>query len=132
MGIKLAYPDRPVIALEGDGSAMMTIQGLWTAANSNIPVVYVICNNQSYRVLKLNMDIYKDVVLNDAGSHSEYLGMDFETPIDMVKIANGMGIAGKNIEDPDEIFPELRKALALEKPALLNVRIDGSIKNIPT
>ena len=58
--------------------------------------------------------------------------MDFETPIDMVKIANGMGIAGKNIEDPDEIFPELRKALALEKPALLNVRIDGSIKNIPT
>ena len=132
MGIKLAYPDRPVIALEGDGSAMMTIQGLWTAANSNIPVVYVICNNQSYRVLKLNMDIYKDVVLNDAGSHSEYLGMDFETPIDMVKIANGMGIAGKNIEDPDEIFPELRKALALEKPALLNIRIDGSIKNIPT
>ena len=48
LGIKLAHPDRPVVGILGDGSAMMTVQGLWTAANSNIPAVYVICNNRSY------------------------------------------------------------------------------------
>ena len=40
MGVKLAHPERPVIAVVGDGSAMMTVQALWTAANENIPVVY--------------------------------------------------------------------------------------------
>ena len=42
---------------------MMTIQALWTAAAENIPVVYVICNNGVYRVLKVNMNMYKELVL---------------------------------------------------------------------
>ena len=79
MGVKLAHPDRPVIAVVGDGSAMMTVQALWTAANENIPVVYLICNNRSYRVLKLNMDIYKTQVLGEPRP-DEYLGMDFPFP----------------------------------------------------
>ena len=52
MGTQCAYPNRPVFGIIGDGSAMMTVQGLWTAANDNIPCVFVICNNGSYRVLK--------------------------------------------------------------------------------
>ena len=76
MGVKLAHPGRPVIAVVGDGSAMMTVQALWTAANENIPVVYLICNNRSYRILKLNMDTYKTQVLGEARPE-EYLGMDF-------------------------------------------------------
>ena len=39
---------------------MMTVQALWTAANENIPVVYLICNNRSYRILKINMDSLQD------------------------------------------------------------------------
>lgn len=62
LGIKLAHPDRPVVGVIGDGSSMMTVQALWTAANANIPVVYVICNNKAYRILKLNMDVYKQQV----------------------------------------------------------------------
>jgi len=52
IGVKLALPDRPVVALIGDGSAMYTCQALWTAAHDRIPVVFVILNNTSYRILK--------------------------------------------------------------------------------
>ena len=65
MGVKLANPDRPVVAVVGDGSSMMTVQALWTAANANIPVVYIICNNRTYRVLKLNMNVYKRHILGE-------------------------------------------------------------------
>ena len=51
MGVLVANPDRPVFGIIGDGSALMTIQGLWTAANDNIACIFVICNNGMYRVL---------------------------------------------------------------------------------
>ena len=127
LGIKLAHPDRPVVGILGDGSAMMTVQGLWTAANSNIPVVYVICNNRSYRVLKLNMDRYKTHILGEEDASSRYIAMDFPIPLDMAAIANAMGVQGRTIEDPEEIGPALTEALASGKPALLDVIIDGSV-----
>src|SRR5204862_8304947 len=52
MGVKLALPDRPVLGLIGDGSAMYTCQALWTAAHYRIGAVFVILNNSSYRILK--------------------------------------------------------------------------------
>src|SRR5919109_4729280 len=48
IGVKLAIPDRPVVALVGDGSAMYTNQALWTAGRESLPIVYVIFNNGSY------------------------------------------------------------------------------------
>ena len=127
LGIKLAHPDRPVVGILGDGSAMMTVQGLWTAANSNIPVVYVICNNRSYRILKLNMDRYKTHILGQQDPSSQYIAMDFPLPLDMAAIANAMGVSGRTIEDPEDIGPALTEALASGKPALLDVVIDGSL-----
>ena len=127
LGIKLAHPDRPVVGILGDGSAMMTVQGLWTAANSNIPVVYVICNNRSYRILKLNMDRYKTHILGQQDPSSKYIAMDFPTPLDLAAIANAMGVHGRRVEDPDEIGPALKEALASGKPALLDVIIDGGV-----
>ena len=125
MGIKLANPDRPVVCIVGDGSAMMTVQGLWTAAVENIPVVYLICNNGSYRVLKVNIDAYKKDVLQDS-SPSKYIGMDFAAPLNLAGMAEAMGVHGRRIEDPDELGPALRRALDLGKPAVLDVAIDGS------
>jgi thiamine pyrophosphate-dependent acetolactate synthase large subunit-like protein len=52
LGGKLALPNRPVVALVGDGSSMYTNQALWTAARESLAVVYVIFNNTSYRILK--------------------------------------------------------------------------------
>ena len=127
LGTKLANPDRPVVGIVGDGSAMMTVQALWTAASENIPVVYVICNNQAYRILKLNMNVYKDQVLKEEDPQSRYIAMDFPTPLNLAGMAEAMGVYGRKISDPAEVGPALKEALALGKPALLDVSIDGSV-----
>ncbi len=127
MGVKMANPDRPVIGIIGDGSAMMTVQALWTAANTNIPVVYVICNNRAYRVLKLNMNLYKSEILGHENPSSEYIAMDFPTPLDIAAIAQAMGVHGRKVEDPAELGDALCEALALGKPAVLDVSIDGAV-----
>ena len=127
MGVKLANPGRPVVAVAGDGSAMMTVQGLWTAATLNIPVVYVICNNASYRVLKLNMNIYKDHILKGQTADSSYMGMDFPQELNIAGMAEAMGVHGRRIEDPAGVAPAVRHALESGKPAVLDVVIDGSV-----
>ena len=65
LGVKLANPARPVVAIVGDGASMYTVQALWTASRFNIPVTYAICNNRAYRVLKVNMEIYLRRMLED-------------------------------------------------------------------
>ena len=127
LGLKLAFPGRPVVGVLGDGSAMMTVQGLWTAANEDLPVVYIICNNRSYRILKLNMNIYQSQLLQRETPASQYLGMDFGQPYDIAAIANAKGVYGQSIDDPTELGPAVEKALASGKPAVLDVAIDGSV-----
>ncbi len=126
LGVKLAMPDRPVVGVVGDGSAMMAIQALWTAVNSDIPVVYVICNNRSYRVLKLNMNTYKTQVLKE-DVPSKYIAMDFPTPMNMAGIAEAMGMHGRKVDRPEEVGSAMKEALDLGKPALLDMVIDGSV-----
>ena len=128
MGTQCANPGRPVFGIIGDGSAMMTIQGLWTAANDNIPCIFVICNNGMYRVLKVNFDVYQREVLGEtepAGSNLPY--SDFPTPFDIAAIANSMGVHGERIVEPSEIAPAVERAVTSGKPALLDIVIDGSL-----
>ena len=128
MGTQVANPDRPVFGIIGDGSAMMTIQGLWTAANDNIPCIFVICNNGMYRVLKVNFDVYQREILQQKESAGENLPYsDFPTPFDISAIAAGMGVHGERITDPAEIAPAVQRAVASGKPALLDIVIDGSL-----
>jgi benzoylformate decarboxylase len=128
MGTQCAYPDRPVFGIIGDGSAMMTIQGLWTAANDNIPCIFVICNNGMYRVLKVNFDVYQREILNEAEpAGRDLLYADFPTPFDIAAIARSMGVHGERIVDPGEIQPAVERAIASGKPAVLDVVIDGSM-----
>ena len=128
MGAQVANPDRPVFGIIGDGSAMMTIQGLWTAANDNIPCVFVICNNGMYRVLKVNFDVYQREILQQKESSGENLPYsDFPTPFDIAGMATSMGVHGERITDPAEIKPAVERALASGKPALLDIVIDGSL-----
>ena len=65
IGVKLAWPERPVLALLGEGAAAYGIQGLWSAARYKIPVVFVICNNAQYQILKL---CGRSLSLPEAGS----------------------------------------------------------------
>ena len=104
----------------------MTVQGFWTAANEGVPVVYVVCNNRSYRILKLNLDKYRSSVL-DAEGESRYLGMDFPIALDIAGMARSMGVDARTIEDPSEVAPAARAALESGRPAVLDVVIDGSV-----
>jgi benzoylformate decarboxylase len=127
LGVKLANPDRPVVAVVGDGASMYTVQALWTAALYNIPVVYAICNNRSYRILKVNMEVYLRRMLEDRERQSEYVGMDFANPLDLAAIAPALGVAGEKVEDPEKLRPALEKAIASGKPAVIDVSIDGAL-----
>ena len=128
LGIQLAEPDRPVVAVVGDGSSLYSIQALWTAVRYNLPVTWVICNNGSYRVLKQNMELYLRQMLGDTERKSEYVGMDFAQPLQLAKIAEGFGVHGRKVETPSELAPALEEAFSLGKPALVDVVIDGSVR----
>ena len=127
MGAQCGYPDRKVFGLIGDGSAMMTVQGLWTAVNDNIPCVFVILNNGMYRVLKVNFNIYQKDILNvePAGGSLPY--SDFPSPFDMAAIAKSMGMESERITDPEDIKDAVVRASKLDKPVLLDIVIDGSL-----
>ena len=127
LGVQLANPDRPVLAIVGDGASFYTVQALWTASRYNIPVVYAICNNRAYRILKVNMDIYLRSMLQDGERESAYTGMDFANALDLAAMAQAMGVNGSKIEDPTEIAGAVEKAYASGKPALLDISIDGSL-----
>ena len=124
LGIKLASPDRPVVGIIGDGSAMYSIQGLWTAAHYDLPVIYVICNNRSYRILKQFLVNYYYPTLGLEDRKSEYIGMDFsKQPLDCAGVAEGFGVEGFRVEQPNELQSTLKKALNLGRPALVDVQI---------
>jgi benzoylformate decarboxylase len=124
LGVKLARPDRPVVALSGDGSAMYSIQALWTAAHHDLAVVFVILNNREYRILKHNMDVYRQRF--GAKPDRGYPNMDLVGPdLGFVDLARGLGVAGERVAKPDELRPALERALAAGRPFLLDVAIEG-------
>ena len=128
MGVQCANSEKKVFGIIGDGSAMMTIQGLWTAANENIPCVFIICNNGMYRILKTNYAIYqKDVLGETETAGPNLLHSDFGIPFDVASIANSMGVYGERIERPEQIKPAIDKAVSMNTPVLLDIIIDGSM-----
>ncbi|HLE43017.1 MAG TPA: thiamine pyrophosphate-dependent enzyme, partial [Methylomirabilota bacterium] len=116
---------RPVVALIGDGSALYTIQSLWTAAHDGIAVVFVICNNASYRILKQRTLALKGFAAQD----DRYIAMDLVNPaIDFVGLARSLGVPGEAVEKTPDIGAALARGLASGGPYLIDVRIDGSFK----
>ena len=127
LGVALASPDKRVVAVIGDGSAMLTVQALWTAAAYQIPVVYCICNNAGYRVLKLNLRRWFGDVLHEPDRPSKYIGMDLDQPFDLAAIAQAMNVPAERVEDPSRVAPALTAALDRGGPVLLDIVIDGSV-----
>ena len=128
MGLQCANPKNPVFGIIGDGSAMMTIQGLWTAANDKIPCVFVICNNGMYRVLRVNYNIYQSEILKETEPAGEnLLHSEFSTPFNIATIAQGMGLHGERITDPQQIAPAVTRVLKTGGPGVLDIVIDGSL-----
>ena len=127
LGVRLAHPDRPVLSVVGDGASMYTVQALWTASRYNIPVVYAICNNRAYRILKVNMEVYLRDMLDDRERDSDYVGMDFANRLDLAMMAQAMGVHGERIDDPGDIGPAVQRAFESGRPALLDISISGAL-----
>jgi benzoylformate decarboxylase len=119
VGVGLALRSRPVVALVGDGSAMYSIQALWTAANLKLPITYVIANNRGYRILKERLKSMRGT--------ERFIGMDLRQPeIDFVALSQSLGVPAQRIDDPDAVAPALKAAIASGGPSLLDVRVaDG-------
>ena len=127
IGVKLALPDRPVVALIGDGSAMYTIQGLWTAARENLRMVFVIINNYSYRVLKQRTNAMKGL----AAQADNYVAMDLDKPrVDFVSVARGLGLTAHKASKLSDLSDLLTQALATDGPTLIDVEVDRSWKPV--
>lgn len=127
IGAKLAVPDRPVVALIGDGSAMYTIQALWTAAHEEIAVVFVILNNASYRILKQRANNMR----GHAAQTDLYVGMDLVNPrIDFVGLARSLGVAAERATTVAEATALIRRGLAGKSPLLIDVQMDTAFKPV--
>ena len=119
VGISLAQPGRPVVALVGDGSAMYGVQALWTAAHLKLPITYVIANNRSYRIIK-------ERLVSMRGT-DRFTGMDLRDPeIDFSGLARSLGVPAERVTEPGGIVPALRAALQAGGPRLIEVMVaDG-------
>ncbi len=124
LGAKLGSPSKtPVIAVIGDGSAMWSIQSLWTAARYNIAVTYIICANSCYRQVRR----MKHLVLGDK-AEGRYLGTDLCQPQnDFCKIAGGMGVASQRVEKPEQLKKALTSVFASNKPNLVEVIVESEL-----
>jgi benzoylformate decarboxylase len=114
VGVALAQPTRPVVATIGDGSAMYSIQSLWTAAHLKLNITYVIINNRSYRIIK-------ERLLAMRGT-DDFVAMDMDNPaIDFAGVAKSMGMPSQVVTDPTQLASVLKAAMASGGPNLVEV-----------
>lgn len=124
LGVQRALPQRRTVCVSGDGSAMYSIQALWTAAHHRLPILFVILANREYRVLKHNIDVYRQRF--DVESNQPYPHMDLVGPeLGFVEMAAGMGIDGCRVEEPEDFAAAVERALAQDAPYLIEVAIEG-------
>ncbi len=117
IGVALARPGRPVLAVLGDGSSLYSVQALWTAAHLKLPIHFIIVNNRSYRIIK-------DRLVAMRGTDA-FTGMDIRDPaIDFVAVARGFGLPATEVQTPDAIDAALQSALASSGPTLTVFAVD--------
>ena len=120
VGVSLAHPNRPVVCFSGDGSAMYSIQALWTAAHHGLPLNVVIANNGGYRIIKQRLLAFH--------GDDHYVGMDFaDPPVDFAGLARSLGLEAMRISAPAELQPKLSDAFARPGAKLIEVMVDGTI-----
>lgn len=116
VGAAVACPQRPVLALVGDGSSMYTIQALWTMAREKLNVVSVIFNNHSYGILNIELE---RVGAEKAGPKAKSQ-LDLNGPgLDFVQLAQGMGVPATRAHTAEEFTAALERAFATPGPYLI-------------
>ena len=119
-GAAVACPDRKVICMVGDGSAMYTIQSLWTQAREGLDVVTIVFANRIYQILRGEFD---GVGAGEPGQRAlDMLKIDRPT-IDFVSLARGMGVEARAVSSADELNKALAEAIAEPGPRLIEVQM---------
>jgi len=127
VGAAIACPDRPVLALIGDGTSMYTIQALWTMARENLNVTAVIFNNASYSVLNVELE---RVGAEEAGPKAK-AQLDLRGPtLNFTKISEGMGVPALRVSEPEAFTRELEKALRTPGPHLIEAVVPHSLSGL--
>ena len=117
-GAALACPDRKVIALTGDGSAMYTLQSLWTMAREGLDVTVIVFANRGYQILRNELE---NVGVERYGRNAQAM-FDVENPtLDWVALAKGMGVPGLRVDDMDAFAKALSGGVAGSGPSLIEV-----------
>src|ERR1700726_1519998 len=120
VGASLANPQRPVVCLSGDGSAMYSIQALWTAAHHKLPLNVVIVNNGGYRIIKQRLLAFH--------GDDHYVGMDFvDPPVDFAGLAKSLGVEAMRITEASELKSALTSAFNRPGAKLIEVVVDGTV-----
>ncbi|MGA2993320.1 thiamine pyrophosphate-dependent enzyme [Bradyrhizobium sp.] len=113
LGAKVAHPDRPVVAITGDGGFMFGVQELATAAQFNIGVVVLVFNNNSYGNVRRDQRERFD---------GRIVASDLVNP-DFIKLAESFGVGATRVTSPDHFRPALEKALAHGGPTLIDIEV---------
>jgi acetolactate synthase I/II/III large subunit len=117
-GAAVACPDRKVFCMVGDGSAMYTIQALWTQARENLDVVTIVFANRIYQILRGEFD---GVGAGEPGTRAQDM-LKLDRPnLDFVALAKGMGVPGRAVSTVDEFNKALAEAVAEPGPRLIEV-----------
>jgi acetolactate synthase I/II/III large subunit len=117
-GAAIACPDRPVINIQADGSALYTIQALWTQAREGLHVITLICSNRGYRIIDMELE---RAGISERGQNAHAL-IDIDgPPIDWVRLARGFGVPAASVHTAEALAKELRSALAEPGPHLIEM-----------
>ena len=117
-GAAVAAPERPVLCLQADGSAMYTLQALWTQAREGLNVTTVVLSNRSYAIL--NMELHR--VGADAGGPRARRLLDLTDPeLDFCDLARGMGVPARRVENAEDLIAALETGFAEPGPTLVEV-----------
>jgi benzoylformate decarboxylase len=122
IGTRLGAPDRPVVAVLGDGCAMFGLQGLWTAAHDRVPVTFVIMDNGEYRTLKDTLDRNK----SRSTAAGRYIGLDLREPrLDWAGAGQLFGIPVARPAGCAELAEVIAGAADRDAPLLVQVSVTG-------
>ena len=120
IGAAIAAPERPVVALEADGSALYTISALWTMAREQLDITVVILNNHAYAILQLELT---RVGASAAGPKAQSL-LDLSNPdLDFVAIAKGFGVPASRATTAEELAAQFSAAIAEPGPHLIDAAV---------
>jgi acetolactate synthase-1/2/3 large subunit len=116
VGAMVAFPDRPVLALEADGSALYTIQALWAKAREGLDIAVVIVNNRGYGALEPE---FTRLDRQGAGDTARVVLSLLDPDLDLVVLGTGFGIPSRRADSSEQLTGALEKALADAGPHLI-------------